>query len=122
MAKAGDGKERSGRRRRHHILQKRVDDDELARFIERSHDAGFTDHRDYLAALIAGDEGFDRRERLDLIRILGELGKQGSNLNQIAHGINAGRVTGITPDDIKKIEAAKMAVEGLGDQIRRVLQ
>lgn len=122
MAEAGDGKERSSRRRRHHLLQKRVNDGELAAFIERAHDAGFSDHRDYLAALIYGDADFDRRERRDMIRILGELGKHGSNLNQIAHSINSGRVTNLSDDDLKMIQAARDAVDDTAAMLKEALK
>lgn len=122
MAKAGDGKERSDKRKRGNILQKRINDGELAAFIERAHDAGFPDHRDYLAALIFGDAGFDRRERQDLIKIIGELGKHGSNLNQIAHGINSGKVSALSADDIKTIEAARAAVDDAATMLKGALK
>ncbi|VVS96217.1 conserved hypothetical protein [Roseovarius sp. EC-HK134] len=122
MAKAGDGKERSDKRKRGNILQKRVNDGELAAFIERAHEAGFPDHRDYLAALIFGEAGFDRRERQDLIKIIGELGKHGSNLNQIAHGINSGKVSALSADDIKTIEAARAAVDDAATMLKGALK
>lgn len=122
MAEAGDGKDRSNKRRRHHLLQKRVDDHELALFIERAHDAGFSNHQEYLGALINGDADFDRRERHDLVKILGELGKHGSNLNQISHGINSGRVTNLSPDDMKMIEEARKAVSDVAQELRGVLE
>lgn len=122
MAKAGDGKERSDKRKRGNILQKRVSDGELAEFIERGHDAGFSDHRDYHAALICGDVGFDRRERRDMIRILGELGKHGSNLNQIAHSINSGRVTNLSDDDLKMIQATRDAIDDTAAMLKEALK
>lgn len=121
MARAGDGKGRSDRRRRHNLLQKRVDDDELEGFIKRAHKAGFSDHREYHGALICGDVGFDRRERHDLLRIHGELGKQGSNLNQIAFAINAGRLTTLSADDLRVIDQARIAVENAAAQLRALL-
>ena len=122
MAKAGDGQERSDKRRRHHLLQKRVDGDELARFIERAHDAGFLDHRDYLGAFVYGEIEIDRRERHDLIRILGELGKHGSNLNQIAHAANSGKITALSANDLRMIEDTRAAIKVLGSQIREALK
>lgn len=122
MAKAGDGKERSDKRKRGNILQKRVNDGELAAFIERAHDAGFPDHRDYLAALIFGEAGFDRRERQHLIKILGELGKHGSNLNQIAHAANSGKITSLSQDDLRMIDESRTAIQTLGAEIREALK
>jgi|GEM_PF-6110392 hypothetical protein len=121
MARAGDGKERSSHRRRHNLLQKRVNDEELAGFIERAHHAGFQGYTDYLGALISGDAGFDRRERHDLLRIQGELGKQGSNLNQLTYAVNSGRLTAITADDLRVIEGARIAVEQATALIRTLL-
>ena len=122
MAKAGDGKERSDKRKRENILQKRVSADELSDFIERAHNAGFEDHREYLEALIFGDAGFRRRERQDLIKLLGELGKHGSNLNQIAHSINSGRVTNLSDDDLKMIQAARDAVDDAANMLKEALK
>ncbi|WP_139257489.1 plasmid mobilization relaxosome protein MobC [Natronohydrobacter thiooxidans] len=118
MARAGDGKKRSDSRKRHNLLQKRVNDAELAGFIARARKAGFQDHREYHDALISGDVGFDRRQRCDLLRILGELGKQGSNLNQLAHAVNSGRITALSADDLRVIHEARTAVENAAAQIR----
>jgi hypothetical protein len=121
MARAGDGKQRSNRRRRNNLLQQRVDDKELDRFIARAHAAGFQDHRAYHAALICGEAELDRRERHDLLRIKGELGKQGSNLNQLTYAINAGSVTVMSPDDMRIIHATLAAVEQASAEIRALL-
>ena len=121
MARAGDGKARSNRRRRHNLLQKRVDDDELGQFVARAHAAGFHDHHDFLGAFIAGDAEFERRERHDLLRIKGELGKQGSNLNQLTYAVNAGRLTALTDDDLRVIDEARIAVEAATALIRTLL-
>lgn len=121
MARAGDGKQRSNRRRRNNLLQQRVDDDELDRFISRARKAGYEDHRAFHAALISGDAGFDRRERHDLLRIKGELGKEGSNLNQIAHAVNTGRIAALTADDLRVIDQARIAVEAATALIRTLL-
>jgi hypothetical protein len=121
MARAGDGKQRSSRRRRNNLLQQRVDDEELGQFVARAHAAGFHDHRDFFGAFISGEAGFDRRERHDLLRIHGELGKQGSNLNQLAYAVNAGRLTALTPDDRRVIDQARIAVEQATALIRALL-
>jgi hypothetical protein len=98
-----------------------VDDEELERFIARAHEAGFHDHRDFHAALIFGDAGFDRRERHDLLRIKGELGKQGSNLNQLTYAVNAGRLTILSADDMRIIRATLCTVEQTAAEIRALL-
>ncbi|WP_375700433.1 hypothetical protein [Pseudophaeobacter sp. TrK17] len=121
MARAGDGKQRSNRRRRHNLLQQRVDDEELAGFIARARKAGYEDHREFHSALIYGDAGFDRRERHDLLRIHGELGKQGSNLNQLAYAVNAGRLTAVSADDRRVIDQTRIAVETATALIRALL-
>lgn len=122
MAKAGDGKERSAQRRRHHLLQKRVDNDELDAFIRRAHNAGFDDHREYLSALILGDNVIAARDRSDLIRALGELGKHGSNLNQIARAINAGHLTSISQTETRIIADTKNALKAVAAEIREALK
>jgi hypothetical protein len=121
MARAGDGKERSNRRKRQYVLQKRLNVRELAEFVARAHAAGFQDHRDYHAALITGLTGLERRERHDLLRIHGELGKQGSNLNQLTLAVNAGRLTALTAEDLRVIEQARIAVQTAAAQIRGLL-
>ena len=121
MARAGDGKQRSNRRKRQNLLQKRVDDDELDDFINRARKAGFQNHLDFLGALISGEAGFDRRERHDLLRIKGELGKQGSNLNQLTYAVNAGRLAVMSADDMRIIHATLAAVEQASAEIRALL-
>lgn len=121
MARAGDGKQRSNRRRRNNLLQQRVDDEELDRFISRAREAGFPNHRDYHAAFVFGEAELDRRERHDLLRIKGELGKQGSNLNQLTHAVNAGRLTVMSADDMRTIHTTLAAVEQVSAEIRALL-
>jgi hypothetical protein len=122
MAEAGDNVERSNKRKRCNILQKRVTDAELSAFTARAAEAGFSRNVDYLAALIAGKEGFDRQDRTDLIRALGELGKHGSNLNQIAHAANSGKLNSLTSDQMKSIEEARKAVSDAAQELREALQ
>lgn len=121
MARAGDGKQRSNRRRKNNLLQKRLNDQELAEFIARAREAGFQDHRDYHAAFVLGEGELDRRERHDLLRIKGELGKQGSNLNQLTYAVNAGRLTALTADDRRVIDQARITVEAAVAEIRALL-
>ncbi|WP_296644780.1 hypothetical protein [Roseinatronobacter sp.] len=64
---------------------------------------------------------FERRERHDRLRIKGELGKQGSNLNQLTYAVNAGRLTALTDDDLRVIDEARIAVEAATALIRTLL-
>lgn len=122
MAKAGDGEERSKKRRTTHQLYKRVTAEELEAFKRRASDEGFASHQDYLTALILGDAGFERQDRHDLIRILGELGKQGSNLNQIAHAVNSGKITALSAEDLRMVEAARAAVDDVAAMLKEALK
>ena len=121
MARAGDGEQRSNRRRRNNLLQKRLNDRELTEFIARAREAGFQDHRDYHAAFVFGEADLDRRERHDLLRIKGELGKQGSNLNQLTYAVNAGRLIVMSADDMRIIHATLAAVEQASAELRALL-
>lgn len=75
-----------------------------------------------MAALIRGHAEIERRDRQELIRALGELGKQASNINQIAHAINSGRVNTLAPENIEVIEEARAAIAGAAAVIRDALQ
>ena len=122
MAKAGDGRDRSSKRQRNNILQKRVSDPELAVFVDRAHEAGFADHREYLSVLILGEALIQRTERSAMIRALGELGKHGSNLNQIARALNEDRAKSISVEDMKSIKDARAAVDDIASQIKEALK
>ena len=121
MAKAGDGKPRSSKRRTGHQLYKRVTDDEMAAFIERSDAAGFADHQAYLTAFVRGEITPDLAAKKDIILSLGHLGKIGSNLNQIAHALNANRLSVLGPEETSIIDDARAAVERIGAEIRAAL-
>jgi len=56
-----------------------------------------------------------------LIRALGELGKHGSNLNQIAHSINVGKISALSATDIETIKSARASVEDVAAQIKGLL-
>lgn len=122
MAEAGDREQRSNNRKRHHILQKRVNDDELSAFKKRAGEAGFPDHKTYLEAFILGKEQIERSERTSLIKALGELGKHGSNLNQIAYAINSKKISSLGDDQIRIIEEARKAVSDVAQELREALQ
>lgn len=122
MVKAGDGEWRSSKRKRENTLQKRVSDDELHAFKERAQKAGFKDHREYLTALIFGEEGFERADRKSLIQALGELGKHGSNLNQIARALNIRNSKTLSKSDMQSIEDARAAVADVAAEIKEILE
>jgi hypothetical protein len=122
MAEAGDAQPRSEKRRRQNILQKRVSDVELDAFKQRAVAAGFSHHRDYLGALIAGKEGFERADRQKLITALGELGKQGSNLNQVAYAVNAGKLKALTENEMKIIEEVRQSIDDVAAELREAIK
>ena len=122
MARAGDGKPRSNRRRTPHQLSKRVTAETLASFTERADSAGFADHQAYLTAFILGEVEPDLAAKKDIVRSLGQLGKIGSNLNQMARAINAGRLRDLDPEDLQTIHDTRAAVEKIGAEIRAALK
>lgn len=122
MVKAGDGKQRSDRRKRNQFLQKRVSNDELTAFKERAFDAGFNDHRDYLTAFIFGEIEIDRRELHDLIYVLRELEKHARNLNQLAHTVDTGTLSSLTTDKMTLIKDTRVALQAATSLIREKLE
>lgn len=120
MARPGDRKPRSNARRTTERLTKRITKDQMRRFEIRAEIAGFDTAQDYLTALILGDAD-NRIRRRDAIRLLGHLGKIGSNLNQIARAINSGRVIALGPAEQRVIEEMRDAVEAIGRDIRASL-
>ncbi|MDT8853552.1 plasmid mobilization relaxosome protein MobC [Paracoccaceae bacterium Fryx2] len=122
MAQAGDGKPRSDRRRATNRIGKRVTDEELRNFKIRAAEAGFSKGQDYLSALIAGDFHFHAVTRKDTIRVLGELGKLGSNINQIAKAVNQGRIRNLDAHAVRALEETRLLIEALGQEIRETLQ
>lgn len=125
MVKAKDGKPRSEQRRATTKVQKRVTPAQKAAFEDRASKAGYDSASDYLEAFILGRETVARRDRQDLIKILGELGKQGSNLNQLARAVNEGRITNLSPDQLKwvvaEINSARSAVMTCAQELRERL-
>ena len=122
MAQAGDGQPRSSKRRAGHQLSKRVTGEELTRFTNRARAAGYANQQAYLTAFILGEIEPDLAAKRDIVMSLGHLGKIGSNLNQIAHAINAQRVTSLGPQDLELIKQAQAAVENIGAEIRKALR
>lgn len=125
MVKAKDGQPRSEKRRAKATVQKRVTPAQKAAFEVRARDEGYETVSAYLEAFILGHEAIERRERQDLLKILAELGKQGSNLNQLAHAINAGRISNLSPDQIKRviavISSAHSAVTTFSEHLQKRL-
>jgi hypothetical protein len=104
MARAADKKPRSEKRRATKHVQKRVTPAAYAAFEKRASDAGYDSPNDYLNAFVLGEELIQQRARQERIKLLAELGKQGSNLNQIARALNKGQVSRLTRDDLRTLE------------------
>ena len=85
----------SERRERKRIIGVRVTDDEMAEITAEAERSGLTVASDARSVLLSAPAPRARRrpsiEAEALGRLLGDLGKVGSNLNQIAHHMNAGR-------------------------------
>lgn len=122
MAKAGDGKPRSDKRRAEHRLSKRVTIHEFEEFEIRAAESGFSNGQEYLSAFIAGDIRLDAAIRKDTIRVLGELGKIGSNINQIAKAVNQGRIKSLDTHAVRALDETRTLIELLGQEIREALQ
>lgn len=81
-------------RQRQHVRRARYDDAELIAFEERARASGLDDGA-YIRACTLGDAGPRARKRPPVDRDLlartnADLNRVGSNLNQIAHALNAG--------------------------------
>lgn len=97
------------------MYQRRVDPEVREDFENRARQAGFENGNAMIDALICGKIRIDNRQRAELARFLGHLGKMGSNLNQIAHKLNSGQVIALSsePDLLDKIlhEVRELAAE-----------
>ncbi|ETD90855.1 plasmid mobilization protein [Rhodobacter capsulatus] len=122
MARAGDGKPRSEKRRATHRISKRVSADEWGAFQERARAAGFQNHQEFLSALILGSAEVTNIQRRDLTLILGHIGKIGSNINQIARRLNSGRINKISVDDMNIITEIPSQLDSFGRAIRDILK
>lgn len=120
MAQAGDGKARSEKRKREFRYSRRVTDHERQTFEDRAKAVGFGSGQEYLAAFISGEIG--RGVKMQGIQTLGQLGKIGSNINQIAHAINSGKAETVSPSDVQVIRDAISAIEHVGSEIRELLK
>lgn len=121
MAKAGDGKPRSERRQRNYRLSKRITHEELQEFQIRAAEAGFEHHQDYLSSFIGGDIQLNAARRKGAIAALGQLGKIGSNINQIARAANAGRIRHLDAEAGASLERAIKKIEQYARDIREAL-
>lgn len=121
MVKAGDGKPRSDNRRKEHRLSKRVTEEELEAFRIRAENAGFDKASDYLGAFVLGDTHLHAANRKTAIEALGELGRLGNNINQIAKAVNQGRLQ-LETKDIRTLDETRNLIEQLGQEIREALR
>ena len=122
MARAGDGKPRSEKRRATHRISKRVTETEWNAFQSRARAEGFESGQEFLNALILGDTEVRNIQRRDLTVILGHIGKLGSNINQIARRLNSGKINKISVDDMNIITEIPSQLESFGRAIRDTLK
>jgi hypothetical protein len=103
----------------------RCTESEYASIVDKATEAGLK-IGSFLRRLAIGDAGprAARRppvERQELARLLGELGKIGSNVNQLAHGLNRDGILPGFPEilaaqrDIREMRAALIKALGRGD-------
>lgn len=120
MSKAGDGKVRSDKRQADQRLTKRLTLSERADFEDRALMAGFSSGQAYLSAFILGQAG--QEVRMQKIKILGHLGKVGSNLNQLAKRLNRSAAPELESGDLQLISEVLEAVHALGAELRSGLK
>ncbi|WP_052353882.1 plasmid mobilization protein [Flectobacillus major] len=99
-----------------HYVRFRLTEKDYAKLLELSE--GF-DLSDYCRKVILSKTPRRKKatpERETLIRILGELGKIGGNINQIARSVNRGR-----PQDMAIIAYGLKQLEEIGDSLRQTL-
>jgi len=106
--------------RRNRIIQFRCTDAEHAEILRRADRAGYPPGT-FARACVLGSPG-PRAQRLPptnkhlLVKLLGQLGKIGSNINQIARAINSGKIP-----PVPKIEEAIQALLDLDNLVMRAL-
>ncbi len=98
MAEDKASKSGTETRQRTKVLQVRLSDAELAEIATQAERQALTAPSYARAVLLSSPAPRARRrppvETRELARLLGELGKVGSNLNQIAHQLNRGEAVG----------------------------
>ena len=122
MAAKQHTKAKSEKRKRMHVKGLRMDDQELATFLQNSQEAGLSPG-DYFRKQCCGTRTRRRKKiqsEIDasvFIAIMAQLGKWGSNLNQIAKAINKamkqdqiGTVSSILAGKSEDIEALGVVV------------
>ena len=122
MARAGDGKPRSNKRRASRQLYKRVTEAQFDAFNARARDAGYPDAPSYLGAFVLAGVDLDTTTRREIIRILGQLGKIGSNINQIAKAANEGRIRYLDEETADTLARMRAEVVALGEDLREKLR
>lgn len=122
MAKAGDGKPRSNKRRTPFRLTKRVTQEDLDAFKRRAAAAGFDSAQNYLSAFVLGDIQLRVAKRQDATRAIGQLGAIGNNINQLARAANEGRIHSLDAQAGETLDQMRREIESLGRKIREAVQ
>lgn len=122
MARPGDQKRRSETRQKTEFVQKRVTPEQKAEFEERALAAGFSSAQDYLAAFVLGEIEMNVREERDLRKLLGHVGKMGSNLNQLAHAVNAGRLKELGAGEARLLSDIDAGLKATRTTIRKAFE
>ena len=113
----------SEKRRRNHKTDIRWDDHEYALLLEKSQDAGVKPNG-YLRALVIGTPG-PRAQRTPhvhadaIARATAALNKLGSNLNQIAHVLNAGGALGMAQQYLSLLAETRLTLRAIREAVGR---
>lgn len=102
------------------MYQRRVTPEVREDFEKRARRAGFKNGNEMIDALIYGKIRIENGQRAELARFLGNLGKMGSNLNQIAYKANSGQIRSLT-DERKNLIEIREGLEELATEVRRAL-
>lgn len=122
MARAGDGKTRSEKRRATHRISKRVTEAEWNAFQSRARVEGFESGQEFLNAFILGNAEVINIQKRDLTLMLGHIGKIGSNINQIARHLNSGKMKAVGAEEMKLIADIPGQLDSFGRAIRDMLK
>jgi len=102
-------------------VTKRLTLSELQNLQIRAKEAGLDNHQEYLTAFIRGDIRLNIANRQTAIKALGQLGKIGSNINQIAKAANEGRIKHLDASFATALETSIQQIEQIGRHIREAL-
>ncbi|MFD2174308.1 MobC family plasmid mobilization relaxosome protein [Rhodobacter lacus] len=122
MARTGDGKPRSEKRRATYRISKRVSADEWSAFQERARAEGFESWQEFLSALVLEKTEVRNIQKRDLTLMLGHIGKIGSNINQIARHLNSGKMKAVSAEEMKLIADIPDQLDSFGRAIRDMLK